>query len=576
MLLFDFMSPEGFPRRLSFGTPVETIVAHSLDEVRPALRAVQRAASAGLYAAGYVAYEAAPAFDTAYVVSGAATMPLLWFGLFAEPRKEQQLQANGSFHLSDWQPATSRATYDRHVAAVRAAIGRGETYQTNYTLRLKSRFSGDDVAWYEQLRSAQRGGFCAYLNLGRFRVLSASPELFFRLSGDRLVTRPMKGTVRRGRWPEEDHAHATWLARSEKNKAENLMIVDLLRNDLGRIARTGSVEVPALFTIERYRTVHQMTSTVEARVLPGTTLEEVFTALFPCGSITGAPKISTMRLIAALEETPRNVYCGAIGMVLPGGEAVFNVAIRTVVIDTETRTAEYGVGGGITWDSTAEDEYAELLDKAALLQENWPAFDLLETLRLEHGNYALLQRHLQRLEASARYFDVPLNRQAAEAALLQHAHLFPAGTRRVRLRVNPEGGIRVESVPLEPLSPQPCPVALAADPISRHNRWLFHKTTNRGIYDSQRAARPDVWDVLLWNEEGELTEFTIGNLVVRCDGGYWTPPLDCGLLAGTLRADLLERGIIRERVLKAEDLERATGIWLINSVREWVPVLIVP
>ncbi|MBC8077362.1 MAG: bifunctional anthranilate synthase component I family protein/class IV aminotransferase, partial [Chloroflexales bacterium] len=433
-------------------------------------------------------------------------------------------------------------------------------------------FAGDALALYRQLSTAQPADYRAYLDNGDYRILSLSPELFFGWDGDQIMTRPMKGTARRGRWLAEDEARAAALLASEKERAENLMIVDLLRNDIGRVAEIGSVRVPQLFAAERYPTVWQLTSTVSARTRPATTLEDVFAALFPCGSVTGAPKVSTMRLIAALEDTPRGVYCGAIGLIEPGGAATFNVAIRTVQLDAATGAANYGVGGGITWDSTAAGEYAEVRAKAALLGTRWPTFALLETLRLEGGRYTLLDRHLARLADSARYFDFQFDIKDARAALDVHAGEHAHEVRRVRLLLAQGGAVRVESAPLQPLPPEPLPVALTHTPVSSDDRFLFHKTTQRATYDALRANAPDAFDVLLWNERGELTEFTIGNLVLELEGRRYTPPLSSGLLAGTMRAELLETGQIAERVLLREDLARATGVWLVNSVRGWMRV----
>jgi para-aminobenzoate synthetase / 4-amino-4-deoxychorismate lyase len=572
VVILDFFSREGKAQRVCFTQPLEIVIAHSLAEVRPALRAVQQAADRGLYAAGYVAYEAAPAFDSALVVTRDAAQPLLWFGIFVAPAANTAARAPGEYQLSTWQPSVSRNSYEQHIALVRAALARGDTYQVNYTLRMLARFAGDELAFYQHLQTAQRAQYAAYLNTGRYRILSASPELFFRRQGRKIITRPMKGTVSRGRWGAEDDAQIAWLSASEKNRAENVMIVDLVRNDLGRIAALGSVHVPRLFDIERYPTVFQMTSTVTARVRPETTLEDIFTALFPCGSVTGAPKVSTMRLISQLESAPRNVYCGAIGLVAPQAEAVFNVAIRTVVIDTHTGTAAYGVGGGITWDSTAEEEYTEALAKTALLDECAPPFELLETMRLAQGRYYLLARHLERLATSAQYFDVPLSIAHVRARLAAHAKLFAHERRRVRLLIAQDGEIRVESEPLEPLRRQTVLVALARTPVSRHDRFLYHKTTRRAVYEVRRAEQPAVFDVLLWNEAGELTEFTTGNLVLELDGQRWTPPRASGLLAGTLRAQLLRRGAVKERVLTQVELAQAARCWLINSVRGWIAV----
>jgi len=375
----------------------------------------------------------------------------------------------------------------------------------------------------------------------------------------------MKGTRPRGRWLEEDEAAARALAASVKDRAENLMIVDLLRNDLGRVARFGSVRVPSLFDVERYRTVWQMTSTIEAEVPEGTSLAALFAALFPCGSVTGAPKVVTMRLIAALEEAPRGAYCG-----------------------------------GITWDSTPEGEYAEALAKAAVLTHETPEFELIETLRLEDGGYARLERHLGRLAASARYFGWPDPTDAARAALAEYAKASSGmgstfegeageigapgegradATRprvdRVRLLVGAGGNARVEGSPFGDDAAHPRPVAIASRPVSRRDPFRYHKTSRREVLDALRAERPHAFDVLLYNEEGEFTEFTRGNLVVELDGELWTPPRECGLLAGVLRDECIERGEVRERVIRREDLERADAVWFINSLRGWVPVWVV-
>lgn len=557
--------------RAFFTNPVGVITARSHAEVRPALRRVERAAAEGLYAVGFVAYEAAPAFDRALAVKQPPNdLPLLWFNLFERPTEIQT--AAGEFRVSGWTPSITRDEYERNVEAVRDGIARGDTYQVNYTLRLRARFEGDDFAFYERLRTAQAMRFGAYVNAGRFRVLSASPELFFRRRGRHVETRPMKGTAARGRWREEDEEAAARLTASEKEQAENLMIVDLLRNDLGRVAETGSVTVEELFRVERYPTVLQMTSTVAATLREGVTLDELFAALFPCGSVTGAPKVSTTRFIAALEESPRGVYCGAVGFVAPGGDAAFNVAIRTVVVDAETGGAVYGVGGGVTWDSTPGGEYAEVLAKAKLLSEDAPDFDLLETMRLDDEGFRLLEEHVARLEASAWYFDFPLNIPAVREALARHAVEYDDAPRRVRLLVSRDGRARVESEPLANLPDGPLRVALALTPVKRADRFLCHKTTNRGQYEARRAEVPGVFDVLLWNEEGELTEFTNGNVVLELEGGRWTPPRGCGLLAGTFRAALLRAGEVAERVLTKDDLARATRVWFVNGVRGWVEV----
>lgn len=567
-LRFDFSRP------LCFRDPVRIIEARTLAEVRPALRAVQAAADAGLYAGGYVTYEAAPAFDAAFQVNTPSPdLPLLWFGVFTGPRAPEE-EPTGGYSVSAWEADGDFETYRDALGGIRDGIAAGEVYQVNHTFRLRARFEGDPVAFRQRLRGASPP-FAAYLDIGRHQIVSASPELFFHRMGDRITARPMKGTRPRGRWCEEDDRIAAELSASPKDRAENVMIVDLLRSDLGRLATPGSIHVPHLFEIERYPTVWQMTSTIEARLRPKIALDDIFGALFPCGSVTGAPKVSATRFITRHEVAPRAVYCGAIGYVTPRQEAVFSVAIRTALLDAETGRIEYGVGGGIVWDSDPESEYREAWSKAAVLA-GAPAFDLLETLRWEDGAYSLLDRHLDRLMASADYFGFAASRDAVQEALLAHGRQRPEGAWRVRLRLPPDGVPCVESALLSPLPSGPLPVALALAPVSRADPFLCHKTTHRMAYGARRAGRPDCFDVLLWNEEGELTEFTIGNLVVERDGRFWTPPRACGLLDGTFRAELLARGRLEERVLRREDLAAASAVWLINSVRGWVPVTLSP
>jgi len=570
-LVFDFVDSADVPQHLVFADPVEVITTTSLADVRSCLREVEQAKNKGLYAAGYVSYEAAPAMDASLNVRADSLLPLIWFGLFRTPSdpRAKQLEA---FQLSAWQPSIKRATYDDNIARVGEAIGRGDTYQVNYGFRLRAEFAGDDYAFYRRLVQAQRAPYCAYLNLGRYRILSASPELFFRRHGSLITARPMKGTTRRGRWADEDNALAAELYQSEKNRAENVMIVDLVRNDLGHVAEIGSVRVRKLFELERYPTLWQMTSTIDATLRPGSTIEDLFVALFPSGSITGAPKISTMKIIANLEDSPRNAYCGAIGFVKPNGEAAFNVAIRTVVIDSELGMAEYGVGGGVTWDSTSADEYQEALNKAAVLVEPCAEFELLETMRLENGKYALLERHLERLQSSAGYFDFSLSLQHVRAELAANAERLGTEAQRVRLLVSKDGVLRIENAALEVSHSASLAVALASRPVSRDDLFLHHKTTQRQIFAELKAEFPDSDDVLLWNEEEEVTEFCTGNLVAKLNGVLVTPPRESGLLAGALRAQLLADGEIQERVLPLSELYSATDLWLINSVRGWIPV----
>ncbi|MBT9515941.1 MAG: aminodeoxychorismate synthase component I [Methyloversatilis discipulorum] len=571
--ILDFSTPDRLPRRLVFGEPLEVVRADSVDAVRPALRRVAEATQRGLHAVGYVAYEAAPAFDRAARVRSGCSVPLVWFGLHHAP-VDCGPDAPAPFEVPAWELDTGRDEYGQAIDAIHAAIRRGDAYQMNYTVRAHAHFSGDAQSYYEQLRQAQQAEFCAYADIGTHRILSASPELFFAWQDGVLTTRPMKGTARRGQLPEEDAELARWLRDSEKNRAENLMIVDLLRNDLSRLSMPGGVQVPHLFSIENYPTVLQMTSTITARTRPEVTLDDVFAALFPCGSITGAPKLKSMDIIADLEKSPRAVYCGAIGHVAPGGAARFNVAIRTVTLDAASGRMECGLGGGITWDSVAADEYAEVQTKSRFLTRAGNGFELFETLLLVDGRYELLDRHLARLTASARHFGFATPQDAA-AVLAAHAAAHPQGRLRVRLLCAADGHLRVESGAAGEPDNSPRKVRLASAPVSRAEPLLYHKTTRRGIYDAHLSqVAGSAFDVLLWNDAGELTEFTRGNLVLDIDGSLYTPPVSSGLLDGTLRRELVERGELMERVLTREDLGRAQSVWFINSVRGWIPVTI--
>ena len=573
LLSFEFSSSNGEIKPLTFRHPHKLIIAHTIEEVLPCFQLIQEAISAGFYAAGFLSYESAPAFDPAFKVNDGHSMPLLWFGIFSEPQP-QVLNSTGDYHLTKWNSSVRKDEYQASIMAIKQAIENGDTYQANYTIRLHSQFYGDDTALFTKLKRAQSSNYCAYINTGEHSILSASPELFFHLKEEQITTRPMKGTVARGKTFDEDQEKANWLYESEKNRAENVMIVDLLRNDVGVIAEPGTVRVPKLFEIEHYPTVHQMTSTITAKLKENTQLVDIFKALFPCGSITGAPKISTMDIIANLEKSPREVYCGAIGYITPDHEAIFNVPIRTVMIDHQTGDATYGVGGGITWDSTSEDEYHEVLTKASLLTENIPEFQLLESLLLNEGEWFLKNEHMNRLQNSAKYFGFRIDIEKVEKTLDECARNNSHGKLKVRLLLDKNGDMLIEAQPITQPA-EPLMVTLADQPVDNSNPFLYHKTTNRDIYAQFQQKFTHVYDVLLWNQNGEITEFTNGNLVLEKDGQLWTPPIDSGLLAGTYREMLLATGKIHEKVLTIEDVKTSHKIWFINSIREWVEVQLV-
>jgi para-aminobenzoate synthetase/4-amino-4-deoxychorismate lyase len=479
------------------------------------------------------------------------------------------------YTVGPWTRGWTEAGHRAAVERVREHIAAGDTYQLNLTVRMHAPVSGDLEALYADLAWAQAGSHAAFLDLGRHAVLSASPELFFRWSGDTLLTRPMKGTARRGDTPAEDEAARARLLASDKERAENLMIVDLLRNDLGRVAEVGSVAVPVLFAAERYETVWQLTSDVTARTRPGTGLVDVFRALFPSGSVTGAPKQRSMELLAGLEDGPRGVYCGAIGWVAPpgsGDRAVFSVAIRTVTVDRATGTAGYGTGGGITWSSDAAAEHAELLAKAAVLERRPGSFCLLETMAAGAGGIRDLDRHLARLARSAAELGFA---HAEDGVRRRLAEAVPPGTAaRVRLVLHRDGRVDVGTHPLP--APTPGPVRLAVDdrPVDPASVWLRHKTTRRDVYTAAAARHPGADDVVLVTTTGHVTETTIANLAVRLDGVWWTPPLSAGCLPGVARGRLVEEGRLRERDLTPDDLRRAEALAVVSSLRGRRPAVL--
>lgn len=557
------------------------------------LQRVQEAVTSGQHAVLFLGYEAAPAFDAALSAHPArGPLPLAWAGFYGR-RDRVEVEgalAAGPADLAPWDPAWDEARHADAVAAVRRWIGAGDVYQVNLTYALETPFAGDPAALYRDLcRRQGDAAFCAYLEWEDAALLSVSPELFVALgSGGHLRTRPMKGTRPRGETPDADEALRTELQCSDKERAENLMIVDLLRNDLGRVARPGSVQTTDLWRTEAYDTVWQMTSTVTARARPEAGLVDLFGALFPCGSVTGAPKVRAMEIIRHLEDGPRGLYTGSVGFLSPsaspgdgalaGMEGVFNVAIRTVVVDRVAGRAHAGVGGGITWDSEAAAEYRECRHKAAFLGDlrGEGDFELFETLLFAPGEgYYLVERHLERLGRSAAQLGFHWDEEAARRSLLSAVADAGEGL-AVRLTLDRGGALATESRALDSTGGS-WRAIVASTPVDSRSDGLRHKTTRRAVYDRARAEAEAVGarEAILRNERGELTECCIGNLVVERQGRKLTPPVSSGLLPGTFRAELLATGQVEEGVLREEDLHDADGIYMINSVRRWVRLTVI-
>ncbi len=556
--------------------PLGVLTTDELADVPALLDAVEKEVRTGVVAAGFVSYEAAPAFDralTVHSVSGGGPVPLAWFGLFGRRRPVDRLVPLADPLDLAWEPEIGEEEHACAVEAIKEEIASGRTYQANFTARLTGTYRGEVFSLYRRLASGQGGAYSALLESERFAIACASPELFFSMAGEAIECRPMKGTAGRGRFPAEDAAASASLRSSEKERAENLMIVDLVRNDLGKIARSGTVRASDLFACERYPTLWQLTSTVNGRLVPGTGLTEVFSALFPCGSVTGAPKPATMGIISRLERSPRGVYCGAIGMVSAGSgglSARFAVGIRTATIDKRCGMVIYGTGGGITADSVPVCEWEELCAKANLTTGSQPPEGLFETLRFspQEGLHDL-QRHLARIQASAEFFGLEFSPSQARE-VLNSATQGLHGIWRVRLVLGRDGSMRVTTEEYPEPAEHPVRLAVDEEPIDERDTAYFHKITDRSAYADRAARHPEADDVVLVNRRGEVTETSRANLAVRFDGRWWTPPVESGLLAGVERGRLLDDGVLAERVITVPDLFVAEGLATVSSLRGWL------
>ncbi|WP_456434356.1 aminodeoxychorismate synthase component I [Thermosulfuriphilus sp.] len=566
-------------RSLLFKAPVREIQIFSDRD----LKALEEALAEGLWVAGYLNYEFGYLLEPRLgPLATGLKGPLGWFGAFEAPEilppgeipfwgSEESLGSEESFEISEPEANISLEDYILAINQIKEFVASGDTYQVNFTFKLKFSYWGSPFSLYMRLRRHQPVSYAALIFDGQGHILSLSPELFFRCQDKRIWSRPMKGTAPRGRTLDEDEAISRNLRKDPKNRAENVMIVDLIRNDLSRICQRASVYVPRLFEVERYRTVHQMTSTVLGELGEGGGVAGILRALFPCGSVTGAPKIRTMEIIAELEKEPRGLYTGAIGFFSPRGEACFNVAIRTVFL--RDGRGEMGIGSGIVYDSEALSEYQECLLKGRFLVEDLPDFFLIETMLLEEGRIFLLKRHLKRLRASAAYFDFLFEERRLLEDLKVLARSRPRGKHRVRILLAEDGNYRLECTPLKGSSQVFWRFGLAEERVNSRDPFLYHKTTHRSLYDRWRdeASCLGLEEIVFLNERGELTEGTISNIFIEFKGTLYTPPLTSGLLPGTLRAELLEKGLCREKVLYPEDLRRASRIFLGNSVRGLIP-----
>lgn len=515
---------------------------------------------------GYVAYEAGAGFDAAQSVH-AGRAPYAEFAQFERAVvAELPTDTSACLPTSTWLARTDEREYERCIDTHLRAIARGDFYQVNQTLRLIREGNLDSWSTFLSMVRAQGAAYGAYLDFGDRVVISVSPELFFRRERGKITCEPMKGTRRRGRWPAEDELQRVELMNSDKDRAENLMITDMVRNDLGRIAEPGSVQVIELFTVRPYPAMWQMVSQIEATTTAK--LSQVFAATFPAASITGAPKIKAMQQIYQFEPDPRGVYCGAVGTIESGGRSLFNVAIRTAVYEPCAERTIYGVGSGIVADSNSSEEWAECWVKAEVVTREWPEFDLFETLRCHGGVPLDLEKHHERMSFSAGAFGFKIPDLEEFRRITAGALAGFNGDARLKLTLIRTGNLMAEVTPFEPW-PAELTLALSGEKVDPAAWWLYHKTTVRGFYQRAKAQLTTANDALLVNIHGKITETTRANVAVSLDGRWCTPPLQDGLLPGIFRATLLGAGILEERSIHVSDLRRARGLIVLNSLRGW-------
>ena len=545
-------------RWVHFRNPEKVLEARSLSEVEGVIREAEAWQARGFHALGWIAYEAAPAFDPRLSVHPPQPgLPFARFSLYRQQQPGLPELTPGNFSCENWQYPLDEEAFSQRVRRIRDAIAAGETYQVNFTGPGHADFHGDPLGLFRAMRLGQAARHQACFDEGERVILSASPELFFRLENGRIQCRPMKGTAA----PGEEAA----LRTSLKDRAENVMIVDMIRNDLGKVADTGSVKVGSLFNVETYPSLVQMTSAIEAA---GTvTVMDWLRALFPCASITGAPKRNTMAWIRELECGPRGIYTGAIGGLYGDGVTEFNVAIRTAVIDRARSRLRYDTGCGIVWDSDPAAEFRESRLKAQIIRHPAQPFELIETMRwTPEAGCVQWPWHRTRLLRSAERLGFALDPERLDREFHAQTRTLSSPT-RLRLLADVDGRFSWTPSPLTTPSDAPMTFCVDSVPTPSTHPHLRDKTTRREHYARAKARFPEVDDVLLLNERGELMEFTIGNLILEIDGVRLTPPQSSGLLPGTTRAILLEKGQVREKVLYPEDLDRAQNIRMVNAVR---------
>jgi len=567
-----------------FTDPIEIISCMELSQVENCLNNIETKLEQGYFAAGFISYEAGLAFEDIFKLKGNYNFPFFHFGIYKEPTvfdhkeiKFTGLNFNDKYSLKNVRSNITKNEYTESIKKIKAYIEKGDTYQVNYTFKLKFSHSGSAFGLYNDLRKKQSVSYSSLMRFDKDYLLSFSPELFFRKKGNKIEVKPMKGTIDRGRFRSEDIDKKKALYISPKDRSENIMIVDLLRNDLGRICKTDTVKTKKLFGIEDYESLFQMTSTIEGRAAPKISVYDLFKAMFPSGSVTGAPKIRTMQIIDEIEKEPRKVYTGSIGFITPKRDAVFNVAIRTILIDAKNKKGEMGIGSGVVYDSDTDKEYDECKLKAKFLTDKARDFELIETIRYKADKgYPLINLHLERLSESAAYFNFPFDKKIVSKILSSEKLKFnKKRDYRLRLLLNREGELKVESAVLKIPNSKKL-ITLSSKKISSDNVFLFHKTTNRKTYNSEykKYSKKGFYDIIFQNEKNQITEGAISNIFIKKHNIYYTPPIESGVLNGVYRRHLMrdKKLAVKEKVLYKSDIESADDVFLTSAIRGIVRV----
>jgi len=562
---------------LLFLKPIKVITCFKGKDLKEKIEEVESEINKGYYAAGFLSYEAGYFFEEKFSANKKYKFPLLWFGIFKQPRKIKNniiepLKASEVF-LKETDLNIDYNRYKKDIKKIKKHIEKGDVYQINYTFKDRFHYPHDWIDLYLNLRNSQRVAYSAVIKFNNQIILSFSPELFFRKNKSLIETYPMKGTFKRGRDIKEDQKNILKLKNSIKDRSENIMIVDLLRNDFGRISEAGSVKTQELFKVEKYETLLQMISIVKAKLKKDITLNQLLKSVFPCGSVTGAPKIRAMQIIKDLEKEPRGIYTGSIGYLTPKKKAVFNVAIRTLVLDTAKKKAEMGIGSGIIYDSKVESEFQECLLKADFTKKKPSDFKLIETLLVKRNKKMyLLGYHLKRLKNSLKYFDFCYNEGVIKDELQEYLKkLDNSKSYKLRLLYNKDGSLIISHSSLRENPYKDLKVAISSERVDSSNVFLYHKTTNRNIYNNEykKAIKECLSEILFLNEHNQVTEGAISNIIIKKKNCYYTPPLSCGLLNGVYRQHLMNKKNfpLKEKILYKKDLLKADKVLICNSLR---------